>query len=232
VDCRQCGFTRNNFGDQYCLQCGASLAGVEPNYPNVVVKETLAPDAVAIERQLAEMELHHGGALLPIETFSEIILGTRRVYVVLPEPSPFTGQTLPSQPELNDVINWGVQLADALAFLHKNNISFGAAQLNHMSISGKAARWFDFTSARIQTPGTRTRKAYTDDVQALMASLFVLLTGKVYSPDIQLEAPGLQAVIHETFTGEIASAPQLAERLRDVIAEIRRPSSYDLRVAV
>jgi serine/threonine protein phosphatase PrpC len=174
--------------------------------------------------------LHHGGALLPIETFTEIILGTRRVYVVLPEPSPFTGETLPSQPELNDVINWGVQLADALAFLHKNNISFGAAQLNHMSINGKAARWFDFTAARIQTPGTRTRKAYTDDVQTLMASLFVLLTGKVYSPDIQLETPGLQAVFHETFAGEIVSAPQLAERLRDVIAEIRRPSSYDLRV--
>ena len=230
VDCRQCGFTRNNFGDQYCLQCGASLAGIEPNYPAFVVKETPAPDAIAIERQLAEMELHHGGALLPIETFTEIILGTRRVYVVLPEPSPFTGETLPSQPEINDVVNWGVQLADALAFLHKNNISFGAAHLNHMSISGKAARWFNFTSAHIQTPGTRTRKAYTDDVQVLMASLFVLLTGRVYSPEIQLEPPGLQAVFRETFTGEIVSAPQLAERLRDVIAEIRRPNSYDLRV--
>ena len=109
AECRQCGFARNNFGDQYCLQCGASLAGVEPNYPNFVVKETLAADAVAIERQLAEMELHHGGALLPLETFTEIILGARRVYVVLPEPSPFTGEALPTPPELNDVINWGVQ---------------------------------------------------------------------------------------------------------------------------
>src|SRR5512143_3841386 len=176
------------------------------------------------------MELHHGGALLPLETFTEIILGTRRVYVILPEPSPFTGESLPTQPEFNDVINWGVQLADALAFLHKNNISFGAAHLNHMSISGKAARWFNFTSARIQTPGTRTRKAYTDDVQVLMASLFTLLTGKAYSPEIQLEPPGLQTVFRETFMGEIVSAAQLAERLRDVIAEIRRPSSYDLRV--
>jgi protein phosphatase len=230
AECRQCGFGRNNYGDQYCLQCGASLAGVEPNFPNFVIKETLAADAVAIERQLAEMELHHGGALLPLETFTEIIMGTRRVYVVLPEPSPFTGETLPAQPELNDVINWGVQLADALAFLHKNNISFGAAHLNHMSISGKAARWFNFTSARIQTPGTRVRKAYNDDIQALMASLFVLLTGKAYSPDVTVQPPGLQAVFHETFTGEIASAAQLAERLRDIIAEIRRPNSYDLRV--
>jgi len=230
VECKQCGFARNNFGDQYCLQCGASLAGIEPIYPCFVVKETLAPDAVAIERQLAEMELHHGGALLPLETFTEIILGTRRVYVVLPEPSPYTGETLPSQPELNDVINWGVQLADALAFLHKNNISFGAAHLNHMSINGKAARWFNFTSARIQTPGTRTRKAYIDDVQALMAGLFVLLTGKAYSPDVTLEPAGLQSAFNETFSGEIASATQLAEQLRDVIAEIRRPNSYDLRV--
>jgi protein phosphatase len=230
VECKQCGFSSNNFGDQYCLQCGASLAGIEPNYPAFVVKETLAPDAIAVERQLAEMELHHGGALLPVDTFTEIILGTRRVYVSLPEPAPYTGETLPSQPEFNTVINWGVQLADALAFLHKNNISFGAASLNHMSIDGKAARWFNFTSARIQTPGTRTRKIYTDDVQALISSLFVLLTGRAFAPDIQLEPPSLQAVIREAFTGEITTAAQLAERLRDVIAEIRRPNSYDLRV--
>ncbi len=230
VGCRQCGFMRNNFGDQYCLQCGASLAGIEPLYPNLVIKETLAPDAIAIERQLAEMELHHGGALLPIETFTEIIFGTRRVYVVLPEPSPFTGENLPNQPETGDVINWGVQLADALAFLHKNNISFGAAHLNHMSVTGKAARWFNFTSARIQTPGTRTRKAYTDDVQALAASLFVLLTGQAYAPTVPVSPPGLHAVFQEAFVGDITSAAQLAERLRDVIAEIRRPTSYDLRV--
>jgi PPM family protein phosphatase len=230
VECRQCGFTRNNFGDQYCLQCGASLAGVEPLNPNFVIKETLAPDAIAIERQLAEMELHHGGALLPLETFTEIIFGTRRVYVVLPEPSPFTGENLPSRPEVGDAINWGVQLADALAFLHKNNISFGAAHLNHMSITGKAARWFNFTSARIQTPGTRTRKAYTDDVQALAASLFVLITGQAYTPEATIAPRGLQDVFLEVFTGEISAAAQLADRLRDVIAEIRRPTSYDLRV--
>jgi protein phosphatase len=152
------------------------------------------------------------------------------VYVVLPEPSPFTGESLPSQPERNDVINWGVLLADALTFLHKNNVSFGAAHLNHMSISGKAARWFNFTSARIQTPGTRTRKLYSDDVQALMASLFVLLTGKAYSPDISVEPSSVAAVFQATFMGEIVSAAQLAERLHDIIAEIRRPSSYDLRV--
>ncbi len=230
VECRQCGFTRNNFGDQYCLQCGASLAGIEPLFPNLLIKETLAPDAIAIERQLAEMELHHGGALLPVETFTEIIFGTRRVYVMLPEPAPFTGENLPNRPEVGDVINWGVQLADALAFLHKNNISFGAAHLNHMSITGKAARWFNFTSARIQTPGTRTRKAYTDDVQALAASLFVLITGQAYAPEVAITPHGLQDVFQEVFTGEISSAGQLAERLRDVIAEIRRPTSYDLRV--
>lgn len=230
IECKQCGFTRNNFGDQYCLQCGTSLTGIEPNYPAYLVKETLAPDAIAIERQLAEMELHHGRLLLPIESFTEIIWGTRRVYVILPEPGPFTGDQLPAPPELNEVVNWGVQLADALAFLHKNNVSFGAASLNHMSISGKAARWFNFTSARVQTPGTRTRKVYADDVQALAASLFVLLTGQAYSPEITLSPRGLQMAFHEVFSGEIVTGAQFAERLRDVIAEIRRPTSYDLRV--
>ncbi len=230
VECKQCSFARNNYGDQYCLQCGAGLANLEPVYPNFIIKETLAADAVAIERQLAEMGLHHGGALLPVETFTEMILGTRRVYVVLPEPSPFSGTHLPSQPEMTDVVNWGIQMADSLAYLHKNNVAFGAANLDHMSFSGKAVRWFNFTSARFQTPGTRNRKAYTDDVQSLAASLFVLLTGKVYSLDVEVTPPTLNDAFQQVFAGQISTATQFADRLRDVITEIRRPTSYDLRV--
>ncbi len=230
VECKQCGFPRNNYGDQFCLQCGASLSGLEPVYPNYVIKETLAPDAIAAERRLAEMELHHGGALLPIETFNEIIFGTRRVYVVLPEPSPFTATRLPSPPETTDVVNWGVQLADALAYLHKNNIAFGAADLEHVAIGGKAARWFNFAQARAQTPGTRNRKVYTDDVITLAAGLFVLLTGKTYAPDVVVTPPGLDQTLRQVFTGKITTAAQLADHLRDVVGEIRRPTSYDVRV--
>ena len=230
VDCKQCGFARNNYGDQFCLQCGASLANLEPMYPNYILKETLAPDAIAAERRLAEMELHHGGALLPIETFNEIVFGTRRVYVVLPEPSPFTATRLPSAPETTDVVNWGVQLADALAYLHKNNVAFGAADLDHIAIGGKAARWFNFVAARVQTPGTRNRKVYTDDVLSLAASLFVLLTGKAFTPDAVVSPPGLDRTFRHTFTGKITTASQFADQLRDVISEIRRPTSYDVRV--
>ncbi len=230
VDCKQCGFARNNYGDQFCLQCGASLANLEPLYPNYVIKETLAPDAVAAERRLAEMELHHGGALLPIETFNETLFGTRRVYVVLPEPSPFTAARLPSPPETTDVVHWGVQLADALAYLHKNNVAFGAADLDHVAIAGKAARWFNFASARAQTPGTRNRKVYTDDVITLAASLVVLLTGKAFAPDMTVSPPGLDRTLRNVFTGKTTAASQFADQLRDVISEIRRPTSYDVRV--
>jgi PPM family protein phosphatase len=230
VDCRQCGFTRNHFGDQFCLQCGAGLASLEPVYPGYVIKETLAPDALAAERRLAEMELHHGGALLPIETFDEMLVGLRRVYVVLPEPSPFTAARWPSPPETTEVVNWGVQLADALAYLHKNNISFGTADLDHISIGGKAARWFNFTAARVQTPGTRHRKVYTDDVLALAAGLSVLLTGQAYTPQITLSPPALDQAIRQVFAGKITTATQFADQLREVVAEIRRPASYDVRV--
>ncbi len=230
VECKQCSFARNHHGDQFCLQCGASLANLEPIYPSFVIKETLAPDAIAAERRLADMQLHHGGALLPFESFTETILGTRRVYVVLPEPSPFTALNLPASPETTDVVNWGLQLADALAYLHKNNVSFGAANLEHVSIGGKAARWFNFTSARVQTPGTRNRQVYTDDVIALSADLFAMLTGQAYSPMITVAPPGLDETFRLVFSGRISTAAQLAERLRDVISEIRRPASYDLRV--
>ena len=230
IECKQCGFARNNYGDQFCLQCGASLANLEPLYPNFIIKETLAPDAIAAERRLAEMELHHGGALLPLETFTETIFGTRRVYVVLPEPAPFTGARLPSPPETTDVVSWGLQLADALAYLHKNNVSFGAADLEHVSISGKAARWFNFSASRVQTPGTRNRKVYADDVVSLAAALYVLLTGQMYTPGAIVSPAGLNDTFRDVFNGKITAGSQLADRLRDVISEIRRPASYDLRV--
>lgn len=230
VECRQCSFASNAYGNEYCQQCGASLANLEPTCPTYLVKETLAPDAIAIERRLAEMDLHHGGALLPIETFTETVAGTRRVYVIVPEPSPFASARLPAALETTDVVHWGLQLADALAYLHKNNISFGAADLEHISISGKAARWFDFTAARVQTPGTRNRQAYADDVRSLAANLFVLLTGQSYSPGASISPPGLQDVFTSLFAGKITTAGQFADRLRDVISEIRRPASYDLRV--
>lgn len=230
VECRQCGFTRNAYGNEYCQQCGASLSNLEPQFPGYLIKETLAADAIASERRLAEMDLHHGGALLPIETFSEVVAGTRRVYVVIPEPSPYTATRLPAAPEATDVVYWGLQLADALAYLHKNNVSFGAADLEHISIGGKAARWYNFTSARVQTPGTRNRQAYTDDVVTLGASLFALITGQAYSPSITLSPPGLNDLFAGLFSGKITTAAQLADRLRDVVSEIRRPTSYDLRV--
>jgi PPM family protein phosphatase len=159
-----------------------------------------------------------------------VIFGTRRFYVVLPEPSPFSGANMPEHPETTDIVNWGLQLADALAYLHKNNITIGAATLEHISLSGKAARWFNFTEARLQPANTRNRKPYTDDIVSLTTHLFVLMTGKTYSPSVEVSPPGLSGTFQAVFAGKITTATQLADRLRDVIAEIRRPASYDLRV--
>jgi protein phosphatase len=232
IECRNCNSSLNVFGDQHCKNCGASLADLEPRYPMYLVKETIAPDAINAERRIAEMNVQHAGALLPIESFNETIFGTRRVYVVLPEPSPFSGAQLPTQPEMTDVVNWGLQLANALAFLHKNNIAVGAADLEHISIGGKTARWFNFSAARIGDNSARSgsAKLYTDDVLNLAASLFALLTGRAYSPKVSISPQGLHATFQQVFSGKITTAAQLADRLHEAIQEIRRPNSYDLRV--
>lgn len=230
VECKNCGWARNQFGDQDCKNCGTSLANLEPHYPLFRVKETIAPDAIAPERKIAEMNLQHAGVLLPIEAFNETVFGTRRSYVVLPEPSPFTGTQLPAPPESTDVVNWGLQLADALAFLHKHNIALGAADLEHISIGGHTARWFNFGAAHVNDGSSRGAKQYTEDVVNLTAGLFTLLTGRSYSPKVPVSPPGLSDTFQQVFNGKITTAVQLADRLRDAIQEIRRPNSYDLRV--
>lgn len=230
IRCRSCAFNRNTFGDEYCQQCGAMLVGIEPHHPQFVVKESIAADAIAIERRLADQRLHHGGALLPVDTFSEEIAGTRRYYVVLPEPSPTTGVSLAAPQELIDVLQWGVMLSESLAFLHQRNIALGAADLPHISLEDKMARWFDFTSARIVAPGTEGRALFKEDVASLAASLFVLLTGQMYAPRVVLEPPSLTQTFNDVFSARLTSAAALADRLRSALAEVRRPASYDVRV--
>jgi protein phosphatase len=230
IRCKSCAFARNAFGDEYCQQCGAPLAGIEPHHPRYVIRESIAADAIAIERRLADLGLHHGGALLPTDTFSESIAGTRRYYVVLPEPSPSTGASLAAPQELLDVLSWGVMLAESMAFLHQRNIVIGAADLSHVSLDNRMARWFDFNSARIVTPGVEARGVMREDVARLAAALFVLLTGQMYSPRVTVEPPSLAQTFNDVFAGKLTSAAGFADRLRSALAEVRRPASYDVRV--
>ncbi len=228
--CRSCAFARNAYGDEYCQQCGAPLSGIEPHHPRYIVKESMAADAIAIERRLADLRLHHGGVLLPVDTFSETIVGTRRYYVVLPEPSPTTGAALAAPQELLDVLPWGVMLAESLAFLHQRNIALGMADLSHVSLDNKMARWFDFTTARVLQPSLEARNLLKNDVATLAASLFVLLTGQVYSPRVILEPPSLALTFADVFAGKLTNAAGLADRLRSALAEVRRPASYDVHI--
>jgi len=64
----------------------------------------------------------------------------------------------------------------------------------------------------------------------LAASLFVLLTGQVYTPDVKLELLSLSKTFADVFSGKLNDASTLAERLRSAFSEVRRPASYDLRV--
>ena len=229
IRCRTCAYARNAYGDEYCQQCGAPLIAIEPHNPRYIVKESIAADAIAIERRLADMRLHHGGTLLPDETFSETIAGTRRYYVVLPEPSATTGALLASPQELLDVLQWGIMLAESLSFLHQHNIAFGAADLSHVSFDDKLARWFDFTSAHTIQPGVEGRNLLKQDVVTLAASLFVLLTGQIYSPRVVIEPPSLALTFRDVFSGALTTASALADHLREALADVRRPTSYDLR---
>ena len=230
IRCPSCAYSGNSFGDEYCQQCGALLVGIEPHHPQFSVKESIAADAIAIERRLADMRLYHGGALLPVDTFSESIAGARRYYVVLPQPSPLTGTSLAAPQELLDVLQWGMMLSESLAFLHRRNIAFGAADLSHVSLDNRMARWFDFTSARIVSEGVQARKLFREDVTSLAALLFVLLTGQIYSPHAMLEPPSLTQLFRDVFNAQLVSAASLADRLRSALAEVRRPTTYDLRV--
>lgn len=231
--CPNCRAEISTPQERFCSSCGADLSDAEPLHLRYLVRESPDGHAFAAEAQLLGLRLEHPGLLLPRAFFVEAPYGAPRRYLVEPEFSPPPATSLPVPQELQRVLEWGISLAQALAYLHRYQVTLDGAGLEHIAVEGKTARWAHLEGASIIPPANRSQAAgyFIRDVQGLAAALFYLATGRQkYTAAVSLPEPVARLFSQAlTAPGELTAAA-FAAGLEKALAELRRPASVTLVV--
>jgi PPM family protein phosphatase len=223
--------------EQFCFSCGADLSSVEPLHLRYLMQESADAQAFTNEAQLLGMNLDHPGLRLPHAIFTEAPYGPPRRYRVKPESAPPPASSLPKPQELHHVLEWGLSLAQALAYLHQHQVTLRECSLENILVDGKVAQWMNFGAARVISPQSRSESAsyFVQDVQGLARALFHLATGKPrYTPDLRPSNP-LPNRVAKLFSQALSGPPGImatdfAASLEAALGEIRRPESVTLAI--
>jgi len=230
--CPNCQTEAHNSQERFCSFCGADISEVEPSCRRYVVQERADAQAFALEAQLLNMRLEHPGLLLPHDFFTESPYGPSRRYLVEPEVAPPLATSLSIPQEINQVLKWGISLAQALDYLHNHYVTFREINLNQIAVQDRKAWWTHLGAATIIPPEARALAGsyFVHDVRGLATALAYLAAGP--RQDIHAQVPeqaarALSQVIAEP-TGFTATA--FATALENSLQELRRPTSISLVV--
>ena len=218
--------------EQFCSFCGADLSGVEPLHLRYLMRESADGQTFAMESQLLGMRLEHPGLLLPRDAFVESPYGPPRHYLVEPEFSLPLATSLSVPQELNQVLKWGVSLAQAMDYLHRHQVTLREVGLNHIAVAGKQAHLAHLSGAYVVPPETRSKAAgyFAQDVRGLAAALFYLATGHQQVTNVQLPEQVAMIFSQALATPTSLTAATFATELEAALQELRRPASVTLVV--
>jgi serine/threonine protein phosphatase PrpC len=234
--CPNCGDPRNCREDQFCTTCGIELTGVEVTRPVYLVKESADSQVFQAERQIAELGLDHPN-LVPIrDAFSETPYGQQaRSYVVMDKVDMAPLTQLPVPQEEDKILNWGVQLAGVLEYLHQHHVAHQRVKVENVVVDDKHAKLTNFNVATVIPLAGRASLApqrYAEDIYGLVQMLYTLLTGQMQIGAVSV--PPAWAKILNRVVGpqdhRYSTAGELAADLQAMLDQRRRPDSIDLRI--
>jgi serine/threonine protein phosphatase PrpC len=205
-DCRTIHCPVASETEKFCTQCGQSLGEHSPSF---LLQESDVDKFTAIQ-SIIDVHLVHPNIHPPVAVFKQEVQGDVRYCLV----SPYS-QSLPPQPEIAEVLNWGTQLSQALEYMHSKGIALGE-QLDQSSIglAEKKVVWRDFTSARVLPVLTDREKI--NNVRHLALAMYYWMTGSTsYSPDphlpMVLNDLFQQALVGEGFTSATEFSKQIQQ---------------------
>lgn len=208
--CPNCQAETFNPQEQFCLSCGAALSDVEPLHLRYQIHESANGQTFATEAQLLRLRLEHPGLLLPHDVFVESPYGPSRHYLVESEFTPPLATSLPVPQKLDQVLEWGASLAQAMNYLHSHYVTLREISLEQIALPGKKAHWTHLSAATVIPPEARStaESDFAQDVRGLAAVLTYLATGP--QQDIHAQMPAQAA---------LAFSRALAEPIRITAAE-------------
>lgn len=228
----ECGYLENPTGRQHCAACGTPLNGVMPIHRRHQLREYRDSSEVATAAHIARLGLSHPGLLL-CHYFVERPYGNEdRYYLVLPDPMPMLAGNVTLPQKVARVLDWGNQLADALAYLHAHNIGWQQISPDHIALRERQAMWLDFSAAQpLPSDKADAAQQKAQDVISLASVMFFLATGSdTYEPKANLPEAAVDVFERVLDKYEITTAEALAEAFGEAMTTIRRPTTLRLRV--
>ena len=231
--CPNCGNGVSDPEEQFCPSCGTAISEVKPVHLSYRIKESIEEHAFAIEARLLEMGLSHPNLLLPQEFFIEAPYGPPRRYLVETEFPPPLATSLRVPQEWPQVLEWGIGLAQGLAYLHNRSVALGEVSLRNVAIKGRQALWTNLDAAVIisQPSSVTAAEHFSRDVQSLAALLLFLATGQQHTAALLKAPEQAAAVLSQALTvppGLTAAA--FAGGLSTALDRIRRPGTLTFLV--
>lgn len=222
--CPTCHLALPATGLARCPSCGADLVALRPLPAIFRVHERAEGTAFLAAERLLQLPFYHPAVSLPLAVFTETVGDTPRRYLVLEEPASDRADGLPRPQPLWLVLQWGIQLAQGLAALHRHGVVLGRADLNQIAIRGMQAQWRDLSAACFFAcaAGEEFRAGAQRDVCALVSSLWTLLDGKESVAPIAGLPPGVNAFFHQALAAAAppATANALAVALLELLARV------------
>jgi serine/threonine protein phosphatase PrpC len=228
----ECGYVENPLGKRFCISCGTPLNGVMPIHRRHLLREYRDAAELGTVAHITRLGLDHPGLLL-CHYFVERPYGNEdRHYLVLPDPMPVLASTVTPPQKIARVLDWGHQLADALAYLHDQNIVWQRISAKNIALRERQAMWLDFSAAQpLPSDPADAAKKKARDVIGLASVMFHLATG---SDAFQNEdnLPEAATSVFQRVLGEyeITTAEALADAFGEAMTTIRRPTTLRLRV--
>ncbi len=210
-----------------CARCGATLAGATPPAAYEVTEafeaEQLVPSPAILDQQL-----EHPNLVRLVELLTYTPYGPPRAYLVSEVPAGTRLSEVPLPQPPADVLGWGVQISDALRYLHGKDLVSPGVTPAGVVVHNDTAWLANLAGARpvSTTPEDRAREQ-ADDVAQLAASLYETLTG-VYASAAgkgPLLPAGTPPEVEQAFARVLrppaGSAPITAAEWYDLIMQAR-----------
>jgi protein phosphatase len=219
-ECRTIHVPTGNEQEKFCTQCGQALT-----QPPLLLLEESDIDQYGKLKPLIDLHLAHPNVHPPISVFNDAFSGGVRYYLVTPY-----SQEVPASPEISEVLQWGLQLASGLDYLHSNGIVFGEelAPSNIGYMEGKLV-WRKFSNVRI-LPMLADREKI-NDVRLLAICLYSWITGRTTFIADHVLTPNLNRLFYQALVGEgFTSGMELAQQIELAISAGISPFNLDYHI--
>ncbi len=162
----------------FCARCGQALAGQEP-LPAYLITEASEPEALRRAATVVERGLNHPHLMPLVDLFTYSPYGPPRHYAVAEarQGVPLERLALPQPGAM--VLEWGVQLSDALRYLHSQGMLSPGFSPSNVLIKEDEAVLANLQEARpAPSKGDERTQEMAEDVVGLAGTLYETLTGR------------------------------------------------------